>query len=198
MSRVGEIEAPKRATIDKNTVTYRQYKDESEIGVVIDLIGNELSEPYSIFTYRYFLRQWPFLCYLAIDPTTQRCFGCVVSKMDVHRGKMLRGYIGMLTVEKEYRHLGVGSELVRRSIAEMVNRGCEEVMLEAEVTNAGALRLYANLGFIRDKRLQRYYLNGNDAFRLKLLLPRPIATLDDGHDADEVEAARQLQELCVA
>lgn len=24
MSRVGEIEAPKRATIDKNTVTYRQ------------------------------------------------------------------------------------------------------------------------------------------------------------------------------
>ena len=28
--------------------------------------------------------------------------------MDVHRGKMLRGYIGMLTVEKEYRHLGVG------------------------------------------------------------------------------------------
>ena len=48
-----------------------------------------------------------------------------------------------------------GSELVRRCIAEMVNRGCEEVMLEAEVTNAGALRLYANLGFIRDKRLQR-------------------------------------------
>jgi peptide alpha-N-acetyltransferase len=75
---------------------------------VIDLIGNELSEPYSIFTYRYFLRQWPYLCYLATDPTTQRCFGCVVSKMDVHRGKMLRGYIGMLTVEKEYRHLGVG------------------------------------------------------------------------------------------
>jgi len=49
----------------------------------------------------------------------------------------------------------LGSELVRRSIAEMVNRGCEEVMLEAEVSNAGALRLYANLGFIRDKRLQR-------------------------------------------
>ncbi len=79
---------------------------------MIDLIGNELSEPYSIFTYRYFLRQWPFLCYLAIDPTTQRCFGCVVAKMDVHRGKMLRGYIGMLTVEKEYRHLGVGKILI--------------------------------------------------------------------------------------
>lgn len=48
-----------------------------------------------------------------------------------------------------------GSELVSRCIAEMVARRCEEVALEAEVTNAGALRLYENLGFIRDKRLQR-------------------------------------------
>ena len=27
------------------------------------------------------------------------------------------------------------------------------------------------LGFVRDKRLSRYYLNGVDAYRLKLLLP---------------------------
>ncbi len=46
-----------------------------------------------------------------------------------------------------------------------------QVVLEAETTNAGALRLYAGLGFIRDKRLARYYLSGTDAYRLKLLLP---------------------------
>jgi hypothetical protein len=80
----------------------------------MNLIDNELSEPYSIFTYRYFLRQWPFLCILAFDPTATadsaegRCFGCVVAKMDVHKSRALRGYIGMLTVEKPYRHLGVG------------------------------------------------------------------------------------------
>ncbi len=33
----------------------------------MDLIDNELSEPYSIFTYRYFLQQWPSLCYIAYD-----------------------------------------------------------------------------------------------------------------------------------
>ncbi|KAH0969612.1 hypothetical protein GBA52_028538 [Prunus armeniaca] len=49
--------------------------------------------------------------------------------------------------------------------------GCEEVTLEAEVTNKGALALYGRLGFIRAKRLFRYYLNGVDAFRLKLLFP---------------------------
>lgn len=51
-----------------------------------------------------------------------------------------------------------------------------QVTLEAEVTNKGALALYGRLGFIRAKRLFRYYLNGVDAFRLKLLFPRPNPT----------------------
>ena len=48
-----------------------------------------------------------------------------------------------------------------------------QVVLETEVTNKGALRLYENLGFVRDKRLFRYYLNGVDALRLKLWLWPP-------------------------
>ena len=51
--------------------------------------------------------------------------------------------------------------------------GALQVTMEAEVTNKGALALYGNLGFIRSKRLHRYYLNGVDAYRLKLLFPRP-------------------------
>ena len=46
-----------------------------------------------------------------------------------------------------------------------------QVVLEAETTNQGALRLYARAGFVRDKRLGKYYLSGADAYRLKLLLP---------------------------
>ena len=46
----------------------------------------------------------------------------------------------------------------------------DQVVLEAEIDNSAALRLYENLGFIRDKRLHKYYLNGHDAFRLHLLL----------------------------
>lgn len=44
----------------------------------------------------------------------------------------------------------------------------DEVVLETEITNIPALRLYENLGFVRDKRLFDYYLNGVDALRLKL------------------------------
>eukprot|EP00887_Chlorella_sp_A99_P006203 scaffold3.g6203.t1 len=149
-------------------ITYKQYKDEHDLPMVMSLIDNELSEPYSIFTYRYFLVHWPHLCFLALDGG--RCFGVVVAKADVHRGRRLRGYIAMLVVEAAYRSLGVGSALVRRVVAAMTDAGCAEVSLEAEVSNAGALRLYERLGFLRDKRLARYYLNGSDAFRLKLLL----------------------------
>ena len=52
--------------------------------------------------------------------------------------------------------------------------------MEAEVTNLGALALYGNLGFIRAKRLHRYYLNGVDAYRLKLLFPRRLGMTGKG------------------
>ena len=81
----------------------------------------------------------------------------------------------MLVVDTPYRGRGLGRELVARAIRQMAAEGVEEVMLEAEVTNKGALALYGSLGFVRDKRLHRYYLNGVDAFRLKLLLPLPEA-----------------------
>jgi hypothetical protein len=66
------------------------------------------------------------------------------------------------------------------------------VTLEAEVTNKGALTLYGNLGFIHAKHLHRYYLNGVDAFHLKLLFPRPpdpnnlFALAGVGHDHGHV------------
>lgn len=48
-----------------------------------------------------------------------------------------------------------GSSLVKLAIHEMIKNGAEEVVLEAEVTNKGALKLYENLGFVRDKRLHK-------------------------------------------
>ena len=50
----------------------------------------------------------------------------------------------------------------------MERYGCQEIELETEVSNVGATQLYLKLGFIKDFRLSRYYLNGGDAFRLRL------------------------------
>lgn len=67
-------------------------------------------------------------------------------------------------------YLILGRKLVSRAVARMVEIGCQEVALEAEVTNIGALHLYERQGFAREERLLKYYLNGVDAFRLKLWL----------------------------
>eukprot|EP00271_Cylindrocystis_brebissonii_P012864 TRINITY_DN3237_c0_g1_i4.p1 TRINITY_DN3237_c0_g1~~TRINITY_DN3237_c0_g1_i4.p1 ORF type:complete len:183 (+),score=20.57 TRINITY_DN3237_c0_g1_i4:418-966(+) len=150
-------------------VQYRAYTDENDLPVIMKLVDEELSEPYSIFTYRYFIRQWPQLCYTAW--VEGRCVGTIVCRMEQHKSDVFRGYIAMLVVISSMRGRGIATELVTRCINVMRASRCQEVTLEAEVSNEGALALYGNLGFIRAKRLHRYYLSGTDAFRLKLRFP---------------------------
>ena len=82
----------------------------------------------------------------------------------------MRGYVAMLVVERKLRKQGIGKSLVKQGIQQMITEGCDEVVLEAEVTNLGALTLYSKFGFIKDKLLHKYYLSGTDAYRLKLLV----------------------------
>ncbi|KAJ0176124.1 hypothetical protein K1T71_008298 [Dendrolimus kikuchii] len=144
------------------------YESELQMPEIMRLIQKDLSEPYSIYTYRYFIHNWPKLCFLATHEG--KCIGAIVCKLDMHRNVVKRGYIAMLAVDKNYRKRGTGSKLVRKAIQAMINDNADEVVLETEITNKPALKLYENLGFVRDKRLFRYYLNGVDALRLKLWL----------------------------
>lgn len=64
------------------------------------------------------------------------------------------------------------------ALDQLASAGAAEVILETEVTNAAALRLYESRGFVREKRMHQFYLNGtlpadpgNDAFRLVLPMP---------------------------
>ncbi|XP_011349355.1 N-alpha-acetyltransferase 30-like isoform X2 [Ooceraea biroi] len=151
-----------------NDIQYVSYTSELQMPDIMKLIQKDLSEPYSIYTYRYFIHNWPKLCFLAMHG--DECVGAIVCKLDIHRKVIKRGYIAMLAVDVKYRKRKIGSNLVRRAIQAMVEDDADEVVLETEITNRPALRLYENLGFVRDKRLFRYYLNGVDALRLKLWL----------------------------
>ncbi|KAI9479943.1 N-alpha-acetyltransferase 30 [Coemansia sp. RSA 1290] len=163
------------------TVEYRIYEKESDLEPAMALIDQDLSEPYSIYTYRYFVQQWPSLCILAFDKQADKCIGVIICKLEPHKTNpteyfgenktvLNRGYIGMVAVDPQYRKQGVGSSLVVQALDAMKQQGADEVILEAETSNKGALALYERLGFIREKRLYRYYLSGADAFRLKLWL----------------------------
>jgi len=114
------------------------------------------------------------------------------SKTNLQSSRTQSGYIAMLAVQKSHRHLGIGTHLVKRVLLRMKNSTVSSsssstteaknssttrslsniittsVTLETEVSNVGAQRLYERLGFLREEKLVRYYLNWGDAYRLRL------------------------------
>lgn len=134
METKGEDE---ESAFDSSEIEYVCYGGEHHLPLIMRLVDDELSEPYSIFTYRYFVYLWPqlsflvFICsfYLFCGEAYGRssfnwvvcmlcdcnfqafhngnCVGTVVCKMGEHRNTF-RGYIAMLVVIKPYRGRGIG------------------------------------------------------------------------------------------
>ena len=100
---------------EKCELVYSAYTGEEELQSIMDLIDSTLSEPYSIFTYRYFINTWPSLCILTrsrpVGSSVQgELMGVIICKADVHtKSKVKRGYLAMLVVDKTYRKLKICS-----------------------------------------------------------------------------------------
>lgn len=109
----------------------------------------------------------------ALSPDNKSLIGVIVCKLEVHAAHSTptrRGYIAMLAVAAPYRGHGVATALVKMAVEAMADRKADEIVLETEESNIPAMRLYERLGFLRSKKLHRYYLNGSSAYRLVLLL----------------------------
>jgi len=77
----------------------------------------------------------------------------------------------MLVVDREVRGGGIGTFLSHCLFQAMFSKyGAREIFLETEESNHQAMRLYHKMGFVRDEKFRKYYLNGSDAFRLRLWL----------------------------
>lgn len=53
-----------KAEFDPSEIQYVSYGGEHHLPLIMNLVDQELSEPYSIFTYRYFVYLWPHLSFL--------------------------------------------------------------------------------------------------------------------------------------
>lgn len=93
-------------------IIYVDYTDESMMQEIQVLVAKDLSEPYSVFTYRYFLHNWPSLCVCAYARGVDKgergeMIATIVCKADNERDVM-RGYMAMLAVSKTHRNRGIG------------------------------------------------------------------------------------------
>ncbi|KAJ9611084.1 N-alpha-acetyltransferase 30 [Cladophialophora chaetospira] len=169
-------------------IRYLQYSLEREpeyLPQIRELISKDLSEPYSIYVYRYFLYQWAELCFMAVDTTdNDKLAGVVICKLEPHRGGPMRGYIAMLATKEKFRGKGIATTLVSKAIDLMIAKDADEIALETEETNTAAMKLYERLGFLRSKKLHRYYLNGNSAYRLLLYLKEGVGGIPTEEDYD--------------
>jgi N-alpha-acetyltransferase 30 len=167
-------------------IQYQQYslaKEAEFLPQIRELISKDLSEPYSIYVYRYFLYQWAELCFVALDEDDDnKLVGVVICKLERHRGGPLRGYIAMLATKESHRGKGIAITLVSKAIDLMIEKDADEIALETEETNTAAMALYEKLGFLRSKKLHRYYLNGNSAYRLLLYLKEGVGSISPGYD----------------
>jgi N-alpha-acetyltransferase 30 len=124
-------------------IEYVDYTDESMLPDISRLVSKDLSEPYSVFTYRYFLHNWPrlSLCVYAKDSATQQrgeMIATLVCKAEGEPGAM-QGYIAMLAVDERFRNRGIASTLVHKGLERMIEAGCNEVLLETEVSRSGVV-----------------------------------------------------------
>jgi len=67
-----------------------------------------------------------------------------------------------------------------------VEKDADEIALETEETNTAAMKLYERLGFLRSKKLHRYYLNGNSAYRLLLYLKEGVGSIPTEDDYNDL------------
>jgi hypothetical protein len=59
-----ERERESKEEFDASEIEYVSYGGEHHLPLIMNLVDQELSEPYSIFTYRYFVYLWPQLSFL--------------------------------------------------------------------------------------------------------------------------------------
>ncbi len=75
-----------------------------------------------------------------------------------------KGHIVSVAVLPEFRHLGIGTDLVEHGIEGMVEYGASEFFLEVRNTNKAAISVYETLGFEVKRVLKGYYRDGEDAY----------------------------------
>lgn len=67
---IDKIEEWIARSTESSDITYSNYESELQMPDIMRLIQKDLSEPYSIYTYRYFIHNWPNLCYLVSESKT--------------------------------------------------------------------------------------------------------------------------------
>ncbi len=182
----------------------------SEISNVMAINEATLPENYPMFFYEQILERYSdsfFLAYLENDPET--LIGYIMWRIE--RGPssfglsyVKKGHLVSLAVLKQFRRLGVASELLRKSMQAVEEYSVSEFVLEVRASNTGAIRLYEQTHkFQKIRIVGNYYKDGEDAFYMSLKRVPNNSTNHLNHSMSDVDIIKyydkkNAKNLCYA
>lgn len=72
----------------------------------------------------------------------------------------------MLAVHPLYRNRGIGSELLQTFVEVSSSRGVKRIVLEVRVSSSKAIKFYQKRGFKVTNKLEDFYTNGEDGYKM--------------------------------
>ncbi|NHJ00531.1 MAG: ribosomal-protein-alanine N-acetyltransferase [Candidatus Heimdallarchaeota archaeon] len=79
-----------------------------------------------------------------------------------HRAK--KGHTVSIAVKPKFRHRGIATYLLKKSMEAMIQQGATELYLEVRVSNSAAVNLYKTLGYEILKEIRHYYRDFESAY----------------------------------
>ncbi|CAM9342792.1 unnamed protein product [Ectocarpus fasciculatus] len=130
-----------------------------------------LTETYNIPFYLTYLSSWPSLCASYEDPSG-RLMGYILGKAE-GKDELWHGHVTAVTVTPEYRRLGVAKNLM--NYLEMITHTVYNayfVDLFVRASNALAIAMYHNLGYVIYRQVLGYYSGEEDAYDMRKAMLR--------------------------
>lgn len=126
---------------------------------------------------RYFLGLNGAQCLVAEDAS--RIIGFILAEENAPLAHIIT-----LDVAESHRRLGIGSELLHETEANLAARGVRAILLETATTNDSAIAFWKRHGYRVEAVLKRYYLGRTDAYEMRKIL-QPLANKVSAHPGEK-------------
>ncbi|XP_055380323.1 N-alpha-acetyltransferase 20 isoform X2 [Condylostylus longicornis] len=133
-----------------------------------------LTETYGLAFYMQYLAHWPEYFQVAESPSGE-IMGYIMGKAEGHQ-ENFHGHVTALTVSPDYRRLGLAALLMNFLEDVSEKKQAYFVDLFVRVSNAIAINMYRNLGYIVYRTVLEYYSGDpdEDAYDMRKALSRDV------------------------
>ena len=162
-----------------------------------------LPENYNMRYWMYHLMTWTYLPQVAVDESTGKIVGYVLSKMENDEdGDIAHGHITSLSVLRDYRKLGIATKLMRATHMQMQTiYGAKYCSLHVRVSNRAALGMYSDVLKYEIIDIEpEYYADKEDAYDMILFYDRSvrdkvIADMKEGYAKKKLEKEQEKEKV---